>query len=386
MRGTKSILLVASLAVGSTAVAALNPAAPGLPTVVKSSMALQPLANNGMSAMCVDCHTLQPVSAQASHWASAYANGTTHTGGSGINNANASVNRSTGEYLGLDPWVNAFNATIPGGITSKYGNSSNKHSVTVTRTPNGSADVLAKGTGYDGFELICESCHNIVLNDWGGNNLLDVEQTKATPHDGTGNIDWIGGPVSNLCVGCHGFMYTINAQNSAAPANTYYSATGRNLDGGGTQRGNNEFHWAANASGVQTAYAQNHHVMTGDNIDNVRAGAGILWTDNIVVSYTDNPIANNSAKGSYNVNKAWTHLTKSTTAGNFNCTNCHNPGHRGDLTEGGSILRYTGTGDLGGPATTSGTYPQAIQRISDRYASGGWKRFQDYKFCNQCHP
>ena len=383
MRGTKSILLVASLAVGSVAAAALNPASPGLPTVTKSTMALQPLANNGMSAMCVDCHTLAPVASQASHWASSYAANTTHTGGSGINSSNASVTRTTGEYLGLDPWVKSSNATIPGGITSKYGNSSNKHSVTPTKTPNGIADTLAKGTGYDGFELICESCHNIILNSVGGNNLLDVE------NGGTTNVDWISGPVANLCVGCHGFEYTINAANSTAPANFYYSDA-RNFDGGGTQRGNNEYHWAANASGSQVPFAQNHHVMTGDNIDNTRAAAGILWTDNIVVSYTDTPIANNSARGSYNVAKAWTHLTKSSTAANFNCTNCHNPGHRGDLTEGASILRYTGTGDLGGTAANIGSgatlIPQAINRISDRYASGGWKKFQDYKFCNQCHP
>ena len=364
MKGKLWTFVAAGLVAGAPALAGLNPADPGLPTVTDSNIFGGGIANNQLSAMCLDCHTQIPKAGGGSHYASATA-GETNSGGSGIDNTGAITTRDSAQYFRLTAWENAVLNT--NNAYSKYGDAANTLSKMIDNVTNPTATTDATAANYTAYELICESCHNIIVNDAGGNNLLDVND------DGT-NVDWQDVAEASLCVGCHGFMYTDNAANGTAPANANWSDS-RNDDHTGSKRGNNEYHWVWNPStNTQEPYAQNHHVMTGDNIDNIRAGAGILWTDNLIVSYTDTPIDNTSTKGTYPVGSAWTgSVTKPTNSGHLSCTNCHAPAHGGDVTEGASILRGT---SLNGAATS------AIDRISDRNA---WKRFSDVNFCGQCH-
>jgi hypothetical protein len=376
MKGKCLPILAASVLASLPALAGLNPASPGLPTVAAAAIVGNAtnvfsanVANNQMSAMCVDCHTLAPKTGMGTHFV-AMAAGATNSGGSGVNATGAVATRDTGNFFRLALW-SATGAT--GAATySKYGNGTLSY---VPATVNGVRTATAQGTlaTYAGYEIICESCHNIVVNAAGGNNLLEG-QSKAgnAVNDFTTTI-----VESEICVGCHGFMYTSNAANAAAPANANY-ADARNTGEIGGFRGNNEFHFAFNGTTGQQAYAQNHHVMTGDNIDSIRANPGLLWTDNLIVSYTDQPVSSASTRGTYPVGAAWTGTgIVKPAAGALTCTNCHAAGHGGGVTEGASILRNAVS-----TANAGAGRADAWSRISD---AGAWKQIRDLQFCGQCH-
>jgi hypothetical protein len=361
-------IIGASLLAAAPVLAGINPASPGLPRADTSRAAGGytgfTALNNGASSMCVDCHTIQP-KAGGSHYVNATTTaGATNSGGSGIGAAGTIVTRDNGAYFKAALW----NTGRPSGTTgsaglSKYGSITSATSAVSVSTDNTVVGVKTTTTvaasALDTYDIICESCHNIVQNEAGGNNLLDTQP----------NNEWEDTPVAEICVMCHGFMYTTHAANTTAPANAAYSVTGVNANEvAGGHKSNNEYHWI---KGV--AYPQNHHVMTGDNIDSARAAAGLLWTDNLIVSYTDQPIDNTSVLGTYPQKADWTPLNKPSNIGWLSCTNCHTPAHGFNGSPAASILRNA-------TYTVAGSLP--ISRISDRNA---WKKIDDLGYCGQCH-
>ncbi|PLX43720.1 MAG: hypothetical protein C0609_07555 [Deltaproteobacteria bacterium] len=118
-----------------------------------------PLANNEASTMCVDCHTVEPVN-----------NGGSNGSHFVVHNAGGAegfrtTNNSALEYLGV--WSSS-------GGSSKYASPAPPDVGTLSVT------------GQTG-EMICESCHNLLTNIAGGNNLLAEYATEP----------------SVLCEGCH---------------------------------------------------------------------------------------------------------------------------------------------------------------------------------------
>lgn len=362
------------LLAGGFAAAGINPASPGLPSVNDARMASRPVANNGGSAMCVDCHTQNPKlsSGMGTHYINTALNGSTNSGGSGIDSGNAITTRDNGAYFKLTLW-NAAGAT-GASYPSKY---ANLEVSTVFTAPllNGSAlttnrfnaALNATASAFQAYDVICESCHNVVGNDDGGNNLLESIPTN----------NYQAPAIADICVGCHGFMYSANANIwTATQANVVNDTDGRNANEatGTTPKGNNEWHWIRG-----TAYQQNHHVMSGDAINPAMATVGALWTDNVIVAYSSAPVSNAATWGTYPQRGTWyagSGMVKPTTGTNpaVNCTNCHTQAHGNFGSPAASILRggaYTGTA----PATT-------WSRISDRAA---WKKIDDLNYCNQCH-
>ncbi len=364
---TKQVLAVlcASL-LAAPALAGINPASPGLPTADTTNNAVSSnytgftAPNNQASAMCVDCHTVQP-KAGGSHYVNATSTGgATNSGGSGIDSTGAITPRDDGAYFKITVW-NATDFTGSDGI-SKYADTSVPASYVTDNTIAGATTATQDTTAsnYAGYDIICESCHNIVNNEAGGNNLLDTMP----------NNEWEDAPVAELCVGCHGFMYTALTDQSTTSEPANWGDTRNTNEVSGGRKGNNEYHWV---KGV--AQPQNHHVMTGDIIDSVQASRMVLWTDNDVVSYTENPIDNTSTQGTYPQRATWQNGLTKPSGGGLNCTNCHAPAHGQGASPAASILRnatYTAAPTALGP----------ISRISDR---NGWKKIDDLSFCGQCH-
>ncbi|GAB6063287.1 hypothetical protein [Deferrisoma palaeochoriense] len=363
---TKQVLAVlcASL-LAAPALAGINPADPGLPTADTSNnngastYTGFTATNNQASAMCVDCHTVQP-KAGGSHFVNPTSTGgLTNSGGSGIDNTGAIAARDNGAYFKISLW--STNGSTGAATYSKYADTSVPASYVPDNTVAGvtTATLQATASNYAGYDIVCESCHNIVINDAGGNNLLEAQA----------NNEWEDTPVADLCVGCHGFMYTAAVDQSASGLANWGDARNTNEVSGG-RKGNNEYHWV---KGV--ARPQNHHVMTGDVIDATQAGLMVLWTDNDVVSYTDSPISNTSTQGTYPQKATWDNGLTKPSGGGLTCTNCHAPAHGQGASPAASILRnatYTAAPTALGP----------ISRISDR---GGWKKIDDLTYCGQCH-
>ncbi|NOY46601.1 MAG: hypothetical protein GXP50_14295 [Deltaproteobacteria bacterium] len=141
----------------------INPANPGLPT---ASAYGTTYTGNAASAMCVDCHTANPKPNSGTHFVA-------HYDGSAV--------RTTGNlsYEKTDSWSGGA------AYLSRYANPA---------PPDPTAQSVTGQTG----EIICESCHNLVHNAAGGNNLLERFRENEDP--------------STLCEGCH------TAQASGPPA------------------------------------------------------------------------------------------------------------------------------------------------------------------------
>lgn len=362
------------LLAGGAAVAGINPASPGLPTAVDITLA-GATANNGASALCVDCHTVNPkgLSGMGTHYVNVNQNGATSSGGSGINSLNAITTRDNGAYFKVTLW--STGGSTGASWPSKYGNAAvsmvnTAPVVNSVALAAGRFNSTVQGTAatFAGYDIICESCHNVVGNDDGGNNLLESiplnnYQTPA---------------IADLCVGCHGFMYSNNPTIwTATQAEAINDADSRNANevAGGTPKGNNEWHWIRG-----TAFQQNHHVMTGDAINSAMAAVGALWTDNVIVSYTDKPISNASSLGTYPQKATWTASTgMAKPAAGVNCTNCHTQAHGNFGSPAASILR-------GGAysAVTAEASPY-MRRIGPATERNAWKKIKDLDYCNQCH-
>ncbi len=364
---TKQVLAVLCASfLAAPALAGINPASPGLPVADTSNNNNASTytgftaPNNQASAMCVDCHTVQP-KAGGSHYVNATSTaGATNSGGSGIDATGAITPRDNGAYFKVSLWT--ANGSTGAATYSKYRNTSDQ-SVVPDNTVAGVTTAVTDATlsNYADYDIICESCHNIVINDAGGNNLLEAQVDN----------EWEDTPVADLCVGCHGFMYTDQVVQSASGLANWGDARNANEVAGGTARkGNNEYHWVKGA-----ARPQNHHVMTGDVINATQASLMVLWTDNDVVGYTSSPISNTQSGGTYPQRATWLNGLTKPTGGGLNCTNCHAPAHGQGASPAASILRnatYTQHGSNLGP----------IARISDRNA---WKKIDDLGFCGQCH-
>lgn len=378
MRYTKIVILAlaGALLIGATAVeiqAALSSANPGLPSVTVAGYAGGgAVARNQYSVMCVACHSRIPYSAagaNATHFVSNDAAPTNSGGGWTATEFNrATAERNGGEYFHIGAWSTA-------GIYSKYGNVTGPASATNAAAGTVGYELATTGVAaatLNGYDIICESCHNIVRNVAGGNNLVEA------PGDQVGAANGFQEATnSTLCVGCHGWMYdsndAANAINVMANNGHYDNAWNGVAEVAGTERSNNSSHYIGGAK-----IDMNHHVLTGDAIDQTLATAGLLWRD----VYTIPPgsaradittaVGGNSAMPQQTT---WQDgKTKSSVATRLNCLNCHMAGHGGDSTAGASILRDT---NLGGRATGS------IQRIGDSPRT--WWDFTDENFCMDCH-
>lgn len=353
--------------------AGLNPANPGL------------AVSNGSSAMCINCHTAAP--GGNTHWGSHFifnpadspARPTNSGGGNIAGGLNAA--RTAGQYFKTTQWTGSTGSTS----YSKYGRSADNASVSAANdnaTYGGAVFLAASNASYQGYQVICESCHNVVRNVAGGNNLV-APMTAMTAAQQTQVAPWNATNEATLCVGCHGFMYTTDAAN----AGTTNYADARNTSEWGGGKGNNHFH---RINGAQ--FNQNHHVMSGDTIAAAQATAGILWRD--VNSLPSDGAAAaldvTSARGQMPQRAAWLNTDGSgkvkAGAANFNCVTCHSQPHSGNNETAASILRDA---DAGG-VVIADTRPAAVQhtyRIGE--GAGGnqraWMGFSDVQYCNDCH-
>jgi cytochrome c553 len=389
MRYTKILLLGVSalaLAVG-TAGAGLNPQNPGIGGST---------AYIGASRSCVECHTriqLSTTTAGAMNGTHFVTAGTTtadtRSGGGWTDAITGTAPRTGGQYFKTTAWPNPQAGR--GSIFSKYGRATDNASLIAgTATDNtGAATGAQTAATLAASQIICESCHNVISNVAGGNNLL-APMTSATYTVNVGDtlqtVGWANADEATLCVGCHGFMYTTAVAAGQQPR---YNDT-RNTTDGTVRRGNNHVHYING-----TKYAQNHHVMTGDMIDATRAGQGIYWADTLVkdtsaagwgaTGSATNTTFTAGTRGTMPQRATWltdpgqvaaNNKTKSTTATQLHCITCHASPHSGDVTTGASILRDTNAGGTGTALT-------AIARIGD----GGrtWMGFDDLQYCNDCH-
>lgn len=370
MRHTRKLilLLLSVLLIAGAPVlvgAGLNPARPGLAPAVYAGKTLQ---NNAFSAMCVDCHSTVPVRGThtGSHFVSKGPDVTgadvTHSGGgfgTPGQQSQAGV-RTNGAYFKVSAWSS--------GAASKYGDVSTDNSYSTVSTGNHTGVVDNTASNYANREIICESCHNILVNAAGGNNLLTtpVAQTDdATP---------------SICIGCHGDMYdddAPSAQGVPTGANALVNTTkyndARNINEvSGGRKGVNSIHVVEGK-----VYDMNHHVTTGDWVTAAIVGVGQTWRDTLAISADAvlNPVSNQGTRGQMPQQANWKDgKQKPTTA--VSCLNCHTHGHGGNAYTAASILRDTDPLKTAAPANPT-------DRLSD--TGRGWFDFNDVLFCNDCH-
>lgn len=372
MRQFKVVLLGAcalALAVG-TAHAGVNPANPGIV--------------NNLSSSCIQCHTQAPGGGThaGSHFVfnTAQPAYTTHSGGGGTFRVDGQF-RTAGQYFKTTSWAQ--------GGYSKYGRTAdnNSYSAANDNSAHGAAVYSAAGTAatYQTAQIICESCHNVIHNVPGGNNLL-APMVSATANGTTqvapqsAGVPATNGPEAPLCIGCHGFMYTESA-TAPNPAGTNYADTRNTSDFGG-RKGNNNAH-AVNGTKV----TQNHHVGTGDPIANTLAVQMYLWRD--VTSVPSSGVAaaidtGVTTRGQMPQQNVWTNdggKIKATTTTWLNCMHCHAEPHSGLNGTAASILRDT---NAGGTFTATGIARQDyILRMED--SGRKYMGFSDVNYCNDCH-
>ena len=350
--------------------------------------------NTAKSRMCVECHSTVPGNTAANQRGTHFVVGNntdqTRTGGGWVGNSKAGV-RMNAAYFRVAQWP-------VGGTYSKYGGDgadNTSYYSGATDNQAGLAKALAVGSAtYNTAEIICESCHNVVKNVAGGNNLV-APMTSATYTANNGDNTQVtpaeAGNEATLCVGCHGFMYSAAGGPVAAPTAAIggrLADTRNNIDGTSNKRDNNHQHFI-NGS----AYNQNHHVMTGDTISANVAAAGLYWADTLLKDLggqsgwaADAPISNVPSasvplRGTMPMRAAWLDgKAKPAAAGNLSCLNCHSGPHSGETTVGASILR-----DGGAPAPINGTNTFATPAIA-RLGEGtrDWLTFNDPNYCNDC--
>lgn len=354
--------------------AGLNPSNPGL------------AVSNGSSAMCINCHTVAP--GGGTHFGSHFVYNPadsparpTNSGGGSVAAGGLNPIRDLGQYFKATQWL----AQTGSQSYSKYGRSTDNasvHAVNDNATYGAAEFLIATNTAYQGYEIICESCHNVVRNVAGGNNLV-APMTAMTATPQTQVAPWNATNEATLCVGCHGFMYTTNAANTG----TNYADARNTAEWVGGLKGNNHFH---RINAVQ--YAQNHHVMSGDPIAAGQALAGILWRD-VLSLPSDGAAASidvTLARGQMPQRAVWLDTDGSgkvkAGAANFNCLTCHAQPHSGLNGTAASILRDT---DAGG-VTIADTRPAGLQhtyRIGEGAGANqrAWMGLSDVQYCNDCH-
>ncbi|MBI5014215.1 MAG: hypothetical protein HZB55_01835 [Deltaproteobacteria bacterium] len=174
-----------------TALGGLNPANPGLPTAVNVYGSTS-VTKNGLSAMCVDCHTLSPKPNPRGDnpWPGT---GGTHfvvwNDGTGFR-----ATRNAVAYFRLTSWPDAFEGSLH--AYSKYGDTAAGMSKMISNATNRAATQDTVSGDYAAYEIICESCHNLIVNAAGGNNLLASYREYAAAGE---TVD----DPAKLCEGCH---------------------------------------------------------------------------------------------------------------------------------------------------------------------------------------
>lgn len=362
---------VVALSLGA-AYAGVNPADPGL------------AVRNNSSNICIDCHTVAP-GGGATHYGSHFVYDPTVTGtltnsGGGGNWNYDNAARDAGQYFKTTQWAESTGY-------SKYGNTADNTSVGAgnDNAAYGSAVYLAaSNSAYAGHEIICESCHNVVKNVAGGNNLL-APMTALTSAPSVQVSPVQEANEATICVGCHGFMYGAGTGYTAtASPGTYYADARNTADvSPGGRKGNNGVHYINGAK-----YRQNHHVMTGDKILNADAALGLLWRDVLTVPSDGEEtgvIDTASTRGQMPQRATWNNTdtagkVKATTTTYLNCIQCHSAPHSGLAGTAASILRDQ---DAGGNATLSTDRHTYIARIGENNRT--WMGFNDYNYCQDCH-
>jgi hypothetical protein len=111
--------------------------------------------------------------------------------------------RNDGSYARIGRWP-AYNPS-PGppyiGGFLKYSDVATQRSVSYGPDDNPPSIVDNILASFATQELICESCHNFVVNAVGENNLLGPAQSCKS------GLMTPANPYQPICVNCHGFMY-----------------------------------------------------------------------------------------------------------------------------------------------------------------------------------
>lgn len=291
-------------------IAGMNPATLGLPVVDNVYGLPGSVPLNGASAMCIACHSAVPVAGKGSHFVRNHTGGTSRT-----TNGQAAKER-------LDPWTSTA-------IRSKYGN----FSATVTSV-----------TGSNG-EMICESCHNIINNAAGGNNLVE----HSFPWDLRPNQPaTLSSNSTTLCEGCH-----------------------------------------------VTASLPNHHPMTGDITSNGLVLNNTDPNDPFTRVYVDNALNPNGTLTNLPVGSTsetfYGSVASGTPQNRLNCLSCHGNGHTGFTGTGARILRRGWAGastpnNTNPPLGVVGTAASGVDRQFDKDSSGNVRLITNWQpLCDACH-
>lgn len=370
---------VLALGVG-IAFAGINPGNVGLPTVLPASMGVDgytstitAIDNNKGSAMCVDCHGRNPsrhVTGAAntrigSHWVTKNFADTGSSGGYPGDGAKAGTN---GRYLHRGPWSRtAADNTISSTLgVSRYGRISGS-------TVQANYEPAAAAAVDNTYQVICESCHNIIRNT-GDNKLLAVAGA---------NWDNIYG--ATLCIGCHGDMS--DGINNEPP---YFAASGPQDHhvNGVTQALSTEFYKGVGASN-----------RTMNIIDNAYYTAARMWAvqpgqlSGLTRAYAFTPA---SDPGIRTAPITVTNGLAVGASGTLHCNNCHRP-HNAVSSTGSLVIQAgrNGTptdftfGLLTPPAGTSAADAETVmvrQRDRGNPHTFANKLVQDDQgLCNGCH-
>lgn len=360
--------IAAGLLAAVPAFAGLNPARPGLPAA--NAWAVTGIANNQSSAMCVDCHNANPLenrtAARYTTWQTSHNafKGTHYVGlatnsGGGITAATPPLTpRVNSQYFMLGNWDGRT------GQVSKYGTSDAPYTSYVTDGTlirNATVDTGAGGS-FDTREIICESCHSIVVNEAGGRNLLGGA-VYLPANSTTGKVTGTTAVGTAFCEGCHGDM-----TRADAPANN-------EVDG------------------------SNHHVVNMVNavtlpnqITDAKANNQLLWAPGRTATGPDRAMSTAPAYGTieeqeiaYRILGSWVGGVAVKQAGGlFNCSDCHAFGHGGRTDTGARILRSGRTTEVG---YNTGTGIDRLETMIVRNdTSGALTVFRnDAGYCNGCH-
>ena len=294
LRHVGIIVLLACGLCSMHAFAGLNPASPGLPAV-DNIYGRNGIPNNNASSMCIACHRMVPVAAMTTHFVSHYS-------------SNDSANRTTTTDGKNNKERTA--AWTGSGRSSKYARDIGT---------NPSSDNTQTG------ELICESCHNLVRNVVGGNNLLE-SSLPADPRPIQPNT--LTSATTTLCEGCH------------------VSAT-----------------------------IPGHHPMTNDTTSD---GSSLSTSDSIFTRGYTSPNAELGGIGSD---------VRFPSANTLPCISCHGNGHGGYTGSGARILRrgYNRDPNHTGQGVT-GIDSSGIDRQYDIDQTGGNRLITNYSpLCDACH-
>lgn len=272
--------------------AAMNPSAPGLPAV-DNVYGQSGIPNNQVSAMCVACHSAVPLPGRTSHFVAHF------NAASGGNRTTTAAGKSTKERTA--PWTGS-------GLSSKYGNFTTWVS-----------DNTVTG------EMICESCHNIVRNVAGGNNLLE-SSLLGNPRPSQPTT--LTSPTTTLCEGCH-----------------------------------------------VTATLSGKHPMTGDTLSD---GTALSTADTAFTRGYVSPDTEMGGAGSG---------VRYPAANALPCLSCHGNGHAGYSGTGARLVRKGYSREPGKTGSgVSGTDNTGIDRQYDRDPTGTNRLITNFTpLCDACH-